>query len=63
MKGKEMRELRMTNVVKAQQGALQEKGEELHKTIPGSQLKTIPRCAHLAQEDAPDAVVGYLTDL
>jgi pimeloyl-ACP methyl ester carboxylesterase len=38
------------------------KGEELHKTIPGSQLKTIPRCAHLAQEDAPDAVVGYLTD-
>ena len=39
-----------------------EKGEQLHEAIPGSQLKTIPRCAHLAQEDAPDTVVGYLTD-
>ena len=38
-----------------------EKGEQLHDAIPGSQLKTIPRCAHLAQEDAPDAVVGHLT--
>jgi len=39
-----------------------EKGEQLHEAIPGSQLKTIPRCAHLAQEDVPDTVVGYLTD-
>jgi pimeloyl-ACP methyl ester carboxylesterase len=39
-----------------------EKGQRLHKAIPGSQLKTIPRCAHLAQEDAPDTVVEYLTD-
>jgi pimeloyl-ACP methyl ester carboxylesterase len=38
------------------------KGEQLHEAIPGSQLKTIPRCAHLAQEDAPDTVVGHLTD-
>ncbi len=33
-----------------------------YEAIPGSQLETIPRCAHLAQEDAPDTVVGYLTD-
>src|SRR5918996_2069491 len=39
-----------------------EKGQQLHEAIPGSQLRTIPRCAHLAQEDAPDTVVGYLTD-
>jgi pimeloyl-ACP methyl ester carboxylesterase len=39
-----------------------EKGEQLHKAIPGSQLRTIPRCAHLAQEDAPDAVAAFLTD-
>jgi pimeloyl-ACP methyl ester carboxylesterase len=39
-----------------------EKGEQLHEAIPGSQLKTIPGCAHLAQEDAPDTLVGYLTD-
>ncbi len=35
-----------------------EKGEQLHEAIPGSQLKTIPRCAHLALEDAPETVVG-----
>ena len=39
-----------------------EKGEQLHKAIPGSQLRTIPRCAHLAQEDAPEAVAAFLTD-
>src|SRR5215208_2503108 len=39
-----------------------EKGEQLHKAIPGSQLRTIPRCAHLAQEDAPEAVAEFLTD-
>jgi pimeloyl-ACP methyl ester carboxylesterase len=38
-----------------------EKGEQLHKAIPGSQLRTIPRCAHLAQEDAPEAVAAFLT--
>jgi pimeloyl-ACP methyl ester carboxylesterase len=38
-----------------------EKGQQLHEAIPGSQLRTIPRCAHLAQEDAPDAVAGLLT--
>ena len=30
-----------------------EKGQQLHEAIPGSQLRMIPRCAHLAQEDAP----------
>jgi pimeloyl-ACP methyl ester carboxylesterase len=38
-----------------------EKGQLLHEAIPGSQLRTIPRCAHLAQEDAPDAVAELLT--
>jgi pimeloyl-ACP methyl ester carboxylesterase len=39
-----------------------EKGQQLHEAIPGSQLRTIPRCAHLAQEDAPEAVAEFLTD-
>lgn len=39
-----------------------QKGEQLHKAIPGSELKTIPECAHLAQEDAPETVVTYLTE-
>jgi pimeloyl-ACP methyl ester carboxylesterase len=39
-----------------------ERGQQLHEAIPGSQLKTIPGCAHLAQEDAPDTVAEYLTD-
>jgi pimeloyl-ACP methyl ester carboxylesterase len=39
-----------------------EKGEQLREAIPGSRLKTIPCCAHLAQEDAPETVVVYLTD-
>ena len=38
-----------------------EKGQQLQEAIPGSQLRTIPRCAHLAQEDAPDAVAELLT--
>lgn len=38
-----------------------EKGQQLHEAIPGSQLRTIPRCAHLAQEDAPDTVGELLT--
>jgi pimeloyl-ACP methyl ester carboxylesterase len=38
-----------------------ERGQQLHQTIPGSQLRTIPRCAHLAQEDAPGAVAELLT--
>ena len=36
-------------------------GQQLHEAIPGSQLRTIPRCAHLAQEDAPGAVAELLT--
>lgn len=36
------------------------RAEELHKTIPGSELRTIPRCAHLAQEDAPETVIEHL---
>lgn len=35
-------------------------GERLREAIPGSELKTIPRCAHLAQEDAPETVVEHL---
>jgi pimeloyl-ACP methyl ester carboxylesterase len=34
---------------------------QLHEAIPGSQLRTIPRCAHLPQEDAPDTVAELLT--
>jgi pimeloyl-ACP methyl ester carboxylesterase len=37
-----------------------EKGRKLHEAIPGSRLETIPRCAHLAQEDATAAVVEHL---
>jgi len=36
--------------------------EKLHSSIPGSQLKTIPECAHLAQEDEPEAVLGHLNE-
>lgn len=35
-------------------------GEKLHSLIPGSQMKTIPDCAHLAQEDAPEAILEHL---
>lgn len=38
------------------------RGEQLHKAIPTSELRTIPRCAHLAQEDAPETVIGHLRD-
>src|ERR671913_231542 len=37
------------------------RGQQLHEAIPGSQLRRIPRCAHLAQEDAPDTVAELLT--
>jgi len=37
-----------------------EVGEKLHSAIPGSRLETIPDCAHLAQEDATEAVLGHL---
>jgi pimeloyl-ACP methyl ester carboxylesterase len=39
-----------------------ERGEKLHSAIPGSRLRTIPDCAHLAQEDATEAVLGHLTE-
>jgi pimeloyl-ACP methyl ester carboxylesterase len=39
-----------------------ESGEKLHAAIPGSQLETIPECAHLAQEDATETVLGHLTE-
>lgn len=35
-------------------------GERLHSSIPGSRLEKIPGCAHLAQEDATEAVLGHL---
>ena len=34
-----------------------ERGRRLHEAIPGSRLETIPRCSHLAQEDATTAAV------
>jgi pimeloyl-ACP methyl ester carboxylesterase len=37
-------------------------GEKLHSAIPGSRFTTIPHCAHLAQEDATEAVLGHLTE-
>ena len=37
-----------------------ERGEKLHSLIPGSRLETIPECAHLAQEDASEAVLDHL---
>jgi pimeloyl-ACP methyl ester carboxylesterase len=37
-------------------------GEKLHSSIPGSQLRTIPECAHLAQEDATEEVLGHLIE-
>jgi pimeloyl-ACP methyl ester carboxylesterase len=39
-----------------------QRGQELHEAIPGSQLRTIPRCAHLVQEDATATVVEHLGD-
>jgi len=37
-------------------------GEKLHSSIPGSQLRTIPECAHLVQEDATEEVLGHLIE-
>jgi pimeloyl-ACP methyl ester carboxylesterase len=37
-------------------------GEKLHSSIPGSQFRTIPECAHLAQEDATEEVLGHLIE-
>ena len=39
-----------------------ERGKKLHSAIPGSRLTTIPECAHLAQEDATEAVLGHLAE-
>ena len=39
-----------------------EVGEKLHSSIPGSRFQTIPACAHLAQEDAAEAVRGFLEE-
>lgn len=39
-----------------------EKGQQLHRTIPGSRFETLPGCAHLAQEDAPDTVAAHLRE-
>jgi len=36
------------------------KGEQLHKAIPASKLRIIPRCAHLVQEDATETVIEHL---
>lgn len=37
-----------------------EVGEKLHSSIPDAELKTIPECAHLVQEDATEALLGHL---
>src|SRR5215217_6850669 len=39
-----------------------EVGEKLNSSIPGSRLETIPECSHLAQEDAPEAVLAHLNE-
>jgi pimeloyl-ACP methyl ester carboxylesterase len=40
-----------------------ERGRQLQRTIPGSQLKEIPNAGHLVQEDAPEAIVAALFGL
>lgn len=37
-------------------------GEKLHSAIPGSQMKTISECSHLAQEDATETVIRHLDE-
>ncbi|MEM5314799.1 alpha/beta hydrolase [Paraburkholderia sp. JHI869] len=37
-----------------------ERGRQLQRTIPGSQLQVIPNAGHLVQEDAPEAIVAAL---
>jgi len=39
-----------------------ERGERLHRSIPGSRLVRVPRAGHLLQEDAPEAVVTALLE-
>lgn len=38
-----------------------ERGEELHKRIPGSTLRLAPEAGHLVQEDAPALLVSHLS--
>ncbi|MNC74785.1 putative aminoacrylate hydrolase RutD [compost metagenome] len=37
-----------------------ERGQALHRMIPGSQFYPIPNAGHLVQEDAPEAIVAAL---
>ncbi len=37
-----------------------ERGQALHRMIPGSLFYPIPNAGHLVQEDAPEAVVAAL---
>ena len=39
-----------------------ERGEKLHRLIPGSRLLRVPRAGHLVQEDAPEAIIAALLD-
>jgi pimeloyl-ACP methyl ester carboxylesterase len=37
-------------------------GKELHRVIPGSELKTIPQCSHFLPEDRPEEVSRLLVE-
>ncbi|NQD94570.1 alpha/beta hydrolase [Pseudomonas sp. CrR25] len=37
-----------------------ERGQQLHRAIPGAHLRTIAKAGHLVQEDAPEAIVAAL---
>ena len=39
-----------------------EAGQKLHSVIPSSRFETISECAHLAQEDATQSVLKYVTE-
>jgi pimeloyl-ACP methyl ester carboxylesterase len=39
-----------------------ERGRRTHEAIPSSHLQTLPRCSHLAREDAAAAVVEQCKD-